>query len=125
MPKVKMNLRYKEMLHLTDSDFYQYHVPKVYTDSLNFNWKDKDYVMTQDDRDFLEKLNNQIIGGSLIINPISQGQTAIPVEQQPLTEDDLERVIDFMEKIVSKTKNESEKHLQDSFYERKLCDEAL
>ena len=58
MPKVKMNLRYKAMPHLTDSDFYQYHVPKVYKDSLNFNWKDKDYVMTQDDRDFLEKLNN-------------------------------------------------------------------
>lgn len=108
MPKVKMNLRYKAMPHLTDSDFYQYHVPKVYKDSLNFNWKDKDYVMTQDDRDFLEKLNNQIIGGSLIINPVSAGQTAIPVEQQPLTEDDLERVIDFMEKIVSKTKNKSE-----------------
>ena len=125
MPKVKMNLRYKPMPHLTHSSFYQYHVPKVYTDSLNFNWKDRDYIITQDDRDFLNKVNSQIRDGMITISPQCQGQTAIPVKQQPLTEDDLESIIDFMEKIVSMTKIKTEKHLLESFYGRKICDEAL
>ena len=113
------------MPHLTHSDFFQYHVPKVYSDSLNFNWKDRDYIITQDDRDFLKKVNSQIKDGMITISPQGQGQTAIPVEQQPLTEDDFERFIDFMEKVVSKTKNKLEKHLLDLFFSRNLCDEAL
>lgn len=68
-----MNLRYKPMPHLTHSSFYQYHVPKVYTDSLNFNWKDRDYIITQDDRDFLNKVNSQIRDGMITISPQSQG----------------------------------------------------
>ena len=42
-----------------------------------------------------------------------------------MTEEDLERFIDLMEKIVIKTKNKLEKHLLDYFYRGGICDEAL
>ena len=32
MPEVKMNLRYKPLRHITHSDNYLYHVPKVFHD---------------------------------------------------------------------------------------------
>ena len=52
-----------------------------------------------------------------------QGQAAVSVEQQPLTEDDFERFIDLMEKIVFKTKNKTEKVLLEFFYSGRICDE--
>ena len=43
MPNIKMNLRYKPMEHITKADHYIVHVPKCYSDALNFNWGDRDY----------------------------------------------------------------------------------
>ena len=54
-----------------------------------------------------------------------QGQAATSVEQQPLTEDDFERFIDLMEKIVFKTKNKTEKVLLEYFYRGGICDEQF
>ena len=123
MPEVKMNLRYKPLRHITHSDNYLYHVPKVFHDSLNFNWADRDYIITSDDRHFLSGLNNRIKDGMITIPARVQGQAETTVEQQTLTEDDFERFIDLMEKIVFKTKIKTEKVLLDYFYSGRICDE--
>ena len=58
MPKIRMNLKYKPMPQITQCSHYIYNVPKVYEDSLNFNWKDKDYLISSDDRRYLKWLNS-------------------------------------------------------------------
>ena len=80
MPKVKMNLKYKPIPQITHCGHYLYHVPKVFSDSLNFNWNDRDYIISSDDRTFLTTLNGQIKDGMISI-PATQGQAAQQVEQ--------------------------------------------
>ena len=58
MPIVKMNLKYKPMPQITQCGNYLYNIPKVYEDSLNFNWRDRDYLITSEDRHWLKSLNS-------------------------------------------------------------------
>ena len=67
MPLVKMNLRYKPMPHITQNENFLYNIPKVYEDALNFNWRERDYLITSDDRYFLKTLNSQIKDGQIKI----------------------------------------------------------
>lgn len=90
---------------------------------MNFNWTDRDYIITSDDRHELASLNSKIKDGMITMPATVQGQAAVSVEQQPLTEDDFERFIDLMEKIVFKTKNKTEKVLLEFFYSGRICDE--
>jgi len=43
MPKVNITMKYKPMKHITQADHFLYHVPKVYCDALNFNWRERDF----------------------------------------------------------------------------------
>ena len=67
MPKVKVNLRYKPMPHLTHANHHLFHVPKVYADSLNFNWRERDFQNTSEERHFVASLNSQIKNGLITI----------------------------------------------------------
>ena len=115
MPKVKMNLKYKPMKKITAADHHLYHIPKVFADSLNFNWHERDFEITSEERHFLQSINSQIKNGVITIPASVQGQTPIMVEQKPITDDDFEGFIDTIEKIVAFTKRKDEKSLIDCF----------
>ena len=51
------------MPHITQNENFLYNIPKVYEDALNFNWRERDYLITSDDRYFLKTLNSQIKDG--------------------------------------------------------------
>ena len=68
MPKVKMNLKYKPMKNITAAEHHIYHVPKVYCDSLNFNWRERDFEITCEERHFLRDINSQIRNGMITIS---------------------------------------------------------
>ena len=66
-PVVKLKLNYKPMPELTQADRFLYHIPRVFRDSLNFNWEDKDYQILWEDRKWLKETNNMIQNGQLTI----------------------------------------------------------
>lgn len=111
-----MNLKYKPMEHVTQAKHFIYNIPKVYHDSLNFNWRERDYLIASEDCHYLRNLNSQIKNGQITIPGNQQGQASITIAQNPLTEDDFECFIDVMEKIVLKTKSKVEKSLLDNFF---------
>ena len=80
-------------------------MPNVYKDSLNFNWADRDYLITSADCRYLKKLNKRIESGKL-------GDK----EQKSLVEDDLESLINVIEKISVMTKSLDDKSLLENFY---------
>ena len=55
------------MLHITQNANFLYNIPKVYEDALNFNWRDRDFLITGEDRHFLKTLNSQIKDGQIKI----------------------------------------------------------
>ena len=67
MPKVKMNLKYKPMKNITAAEHHIYHVPKVYHDSLNFNWRERDFEISSEERQFIKEINSQIKNGMITI----------------------------------------------------------
>ena len=89
-PKVKLNLRYKNW---TRPNFLIHHVPKVYKDSIDFDWSERDYILTNTDHRFLWRLKNK---------------NSDDEELQAFSEDNLEEFIDLMEKIGHKSKNMDE-----------------
>ena len=98
MPQVKINLKYKPIDAISKAPHYIKYVPHVYTDALNFDFADNDYEIVERDRKFLAELNEQISqNGGKIASKNSGQQTMI--KQQELTEHDLERFIDTVEKI--------------------------
>ena len=70
-------------------------MPSVFSDSLNFDFSDKDYEIRERDKRFLAILNKKIAQGD---GSIQCGPGA-PVKQEQITEQDFERFIDAMEKI--------------------------
>lgn len=101
-PVIKMNLKYKPMDHITKAPHYFKYIPTVYSDSLTFDWADKDYEIRERDRKFLAGLNEKIAQGNGSIACSANGAL---VKQEPVTEVDFERFIDVMEKIYQLTKN--------------------
>jgi len=79
MPKIKMNMRYKPMPELTQADRFLYHIPRVYKDALNFNWEDKDCLLTSNDRKFVKAINSQIVDGHITIPGTVQSQAPVTV----------------------------------------------
>ena len=120
MPVIKMNLRYKPMEVVTKAPHYFKYVPSVYSDALNFDFADRDYEIIERDKVFVRDINAKITAGNGMIQVTGSAQ---PVKQEPLTETDLERFIDAMEKIYQITKNKQDKVMEPKFYD--LADQAL
>ena len=68
-----MNLKYKPMKKITAAVHHLYHVPKVFADSLNFNWHERDFEITSEERHFLKSINSQIKNGLITIPASVQG----------------------------------------------------
>ena len=61
IPKMKMNLKYKPMEHVTKVDNFFKFVPSVFSDSLTFDYHDRDYEIRERDRKFIHDLNQRIV----------------------------------------------------------------
>ena len=127
-PKVKMNLRFKPMEHVTHVGNYFVEIPKCYNDALNFNWDECDYQLQHRDQKFLQELNSTIRDtpeGKMI--PIDiPGEPAKDIPQEPLTDDEFEKVIDILEKVYQITRSKNPDNLQRYFYEYIVyADESL
>ena len=70
-----MNLKYKPMEHITKVPHFFKYVPEVFSDSLTFDWGDKDYELVQRDKQFLRDLNAKIAKGNGTIESTVAGQT--------------------------------------------------
>ncbi len=117
MPKIKMNLKYKPIEAITKAPHYIKYVPTVYMDALNFDFVDNDYEIDERDRKFLKDVNESIRqGGGKIASKDSK--SSVMIKQQELTEHELERFIDNVEKIHQKTKNKSDAVMVEEFYRR-------
>lgn len=58
IPKVKMNLKYKPMKQITHAEHHLYHIPKVFANTLNFNWRERDFEITSEERHFIRDINS-------------------------------------------------------------------
>ena len=63
------------MHEVTQADHYFKYVPKVYSDSLNFDFGDRDYQLQERDKKFLRELNAKIAQGNGTIATNVPGQT--------------------------------------------------
>lgn len=77
-PVIKMNLQFQTIPEVTKSLCYVKHIPTVYVDSCNFDFHDADYELSVKDREYLKTEPSEITG---------------------LTEQELERTIDCLEKV--------------------------
>ena len=107
-PVIKMNLKFKPMDHITKAPHYFKYVPAVYSDSLTFDYADKDYEIRERDKRFLSTLNEKIAQGNGFI---ACGPTATLVKQDPVSEEDFERFIDAIEKIYQKFRNKEDQFI--------------
>ena len=56
-----MNLKYKPMDHVTKAHNYFKFVPSVFSDSLTFDYHDRDYEIRERDKKFIQDLNQRIV----------------------------------------------------------------
>lgn len=90
MPTITLDLKFKQMLDITQVNHYIKFIPPVFDhNNLFFDWGDTLYELNNNDRRFLAQINALI----------EQGSLGSSVNQQPLDERDLERVLDILEKI--------------------------
>lgn len=73
-----MNLQFQTIPEVSKSLCYVKHIPPVYVDSCTFDFHDTDYELSLKDRDYLKTEPAEIAG---------------------VTEQDLERTIDCLEKV--------------------------
>ena len=88
-------------------------VPKVFSDSLNFDFADRDYELVERDRKFLRDLNEKLARGGGTIPSNVAGQT---IKQEALSEADFERFIDCIEKSFQNAKSKQDQVLLKHFY---------
>lgn len=94
------------MTEITEVNHYIKYIPPVYdNNNLFFNWHDTLYELSNNDRRFLSQVNGLI----------EQGTLGSAVNQQPLTENDLERVLDILEKTYYIRKELTDVVLMQSF----------
>ena len=126
-PKVKINLRYPPMKHVTHVGNYFVEIPKCYHDGYNFNWDECDYQLQFRDQQFLKELNSMIRDtpeGKMITIDMPGAPKDIP--QEPLTEDEFEKVIDILEKVYQTYRSKNADTLSRYFYEYiSYADEGL
>ena len=108
-PKVKMNLKYKPMEHITNVGNFYVEIPKCYNDALNFNWNECDYQIQYRDQKYLKELNSQIRDtpdGPMITIEVPP-RHPYDVKQHPLSEEEFEKVIDILDKAYQITRSKN------------------
>lgn len=103
MPVVKVNLQYRPIEEISNSQWYIKHVPNVYADHCAFNFADEDYEICVKDREFIKS-------------------SEMP-EISTMAEKDFERIIDCLEKVAYMYRDRQPKDYVKWFWQH--CDDHL